>query len=183
MDHASRVDAAVKGHRTPLLNFIRRRIRNESDAEDILQDVFYQLAASYNILEPIENLTAWLFTVARNRITDWYRKRKHVPVSENSGNSDDEGPLTLDELLFDPDDNPERAFWRSMVWSDLGAALDDLPDKQRDVFIWHELEGRSFRDIAELTGEPINTLLSRKRYAVLVLRDRLQELYDELENP
>ncbi len=183
MEVAARVDAAVKGHRRPLLEFIKRRIRNGSDAEDVLQDVFYQLAASYSVLEPIENLTAWLFTVARNRITDRYRKRRNVTWPQEREEAGQNGPMSLEEVLFDPEDGPDRAYFRSMVWTELGAALDDLPDEQRDVFVWHELEGRSFREIAEWTGVPVNTLLSRKRYAVLALRERLQELYDELENP
>ncbi len=183
MEYAARVDAAVKGHRGSLLDFIRRRIRNASDAEDILQDVFYQLAASYSVVEPIENLTAWLFAVARNRITDWYRKRRQAAWPQESEDVGPHGPTNLEEVLFDPEDGPDRAYWRSVVWSELGTALDDLPDEQRDVFVWHELEGRSLREIAERTGVRVNTLLSRKRYAVLALRERLQELYDELENP
>ena len=172
------VDRAARAERTRLLEFIRRRVRNETDAEDLLQDVFYQLATSYNVAEPIENLTAWLFTVARNKITDWYRKRKPVlaPVQQ-----DEEGPLNLEEILFDPNDSPDLAFWRSSVWSELSEALEDLPEEQRMVFIWNELEGRSFREISAMTGVPMNTLLSRKRYAVLYLREQLQELYNELE--
>ena len=131
--------------------------------------------------EPIENLTAWLFTVARNKITDWYRKRRPVALRE-SGDEIGEGvPINLEEILFDLQDGPDRAYWRSTVWSELAEALDELPEEQRAVFVWHELEGHSFKEIAELTGEPINTLLSRKRYAVLALRERLQDLYDELE--
>lgn len=183
MEYAARVDAAVKGHRRPLLDFIRRRIRNASEAEDLLQDVFYQLAASYSVVEPIENLTAWLFAVARNRITDWYRKRRQAAWPQGSGDVGPRGPTNLEEVLFDPEDGPDRAYMRSLVWSELGTALDDLPDEQRDVFVWHELEGRSFKEIAGRTGVPVNTLLSRKRYAVLALRERLRELYDELENP
>jgi RNA polymerase sigma factor (sigma-70 family) len=159
-----------------LLAFIRRRIRDESEAEDILQDVFYQLAASYSVTEPIENLTSWLFTVARNRITDWYRR--HRPAArDHSGSPDPE------ELLLDARSGPDLAYWQSAVWSELAEALDELPEEQRTVFVQHELEGRSFRDLAEATGVPLNTLLSRKRYAVLFLRERLQDLYDELASP
>jgi RNA polymerase sigma factor (sigma-70 family) len=158
-------------------------MRNESDAEDILQDVFYQLAASYSVTEPIENLTAWLFTVARNKITDWYRKRRPVALHERGDEIVEGVPTNPGEILFDLQDGPDRAYWRSTVWSALAEALDELPEEQRAVFVWHELEGRSFKEIAVLTGEPMNTLLSRKRYAVLALRERLQDLYDELEIP
>jgi RNA polymerase sigma factor (sigma-70 family) len=172
----------VKSQRKRLFDFIRRRIRSESDAEDILQDVFYQLVSSYSVTEPIENLTAWLYTVARNRITDWYRKRRAVPLPDGGESGITNGPLILDEILFDPQDSPDSVYWRSMVWQELADALDELPERQRAVFVWHELEGRSFKEIAEMTGEPINTLLSRKRYAVLELRKRLQDVYDELEH-
>ena len=175
------LDETVRKQRSRLFDFIRRRIRSESDAEDILQDVFYQLAASYSVTEPIENLSAWLFTVARNRITDWYRRRRAVAVQQNDHEGELSGPLNLEEILFDPQDGPDRAYWRSAVWSELAEALDELPDEQRAVFVWHELEGRSFKEMAETTGESVNTLLSRKRYAVLALRERLRELYDELE--
>jgi RNA polymerase sigma factor (sigma-70 family) len=172
----------VQAERRRLFDFIRRRIRDERDAEDILQDVFYQLVTSYSVTDPIENLTAWLFTVARNKIIDWYRKRRSAALTEQQIEREEEGPLNLEEILFDPQDQPDRAYWRSTVWSELAEALDDLPEEQRQVFVWHELEGRSFKEMAEMTGEPINTLLSRKRYAVLAIRERLQELYDEIEN-
>ncbi len=174
------LEKTVQTERPRLFDFIRSRIRDERDAEDILQDVFYQLVTSYSVTEPIENITAWLFTVARNKIIDWYRKRRNVTFTDQQ--IEGEGTLNLEEILFDPLDRPDRAYWRSTVWSELAEALDDLPREQREVFVWHELEGRSFKEMAEMTGEPINTLLSRKRYAVLALRERLQELYDEIEN-
>jgi RNA polymerase sigma factor (sigma-70 family) len=173
------VHAAVRTERKRLLEFIRRRVRTEEDAEDILQDVFYQLVTSYDVTEPIEKLTSWLFTVARNKIIDWYRKRRpggSLGTDEETGE-----PLNLEEILFDPTQNPDEVYARSLVWTELSGALDDLPDEQRQVFVMHELEGRSFKEIAEITGEPINTLLSRKRYAVLRLRESLQELYDEFQ--
>ena len=179
-DSAAELDRAMRSERKRLLDFIRRRVRNQSDAEDILQDVFYQLVTSYSVTEPIEKLTAWLFTVARNKIIDWYRKRRPESLPSDPGDLD--APLNLEEILFDPRQNPDRVYARSLVWSELSEALDELPDEQRDVFVMHELEGRSFKEIAELTGEPINTLLSRKRYAVLFLREQLQELYDEMEH-
>jgi len=179
-ESAAELDRTMRSERKRLLDFIRKRVRNQSDAEDILQDVFYQLVTSYSVTEPIEKLTAWLFTVARNKIIDWYRKRRPEALPSDPGDQD--SPLNLEEILFDPRQNPDRVYARSLVWSELSDALDELPDEQRDVFVMHELEGRSFKEIAELTGEPINTLLSRKRYAVLFLREQLQELYNEIEN-
>jgi RNA polymerase sigma factor (sigma-70 family) len=177
---AATLDQTVRSERKRLLDFIRKRVRNQSDAEDILQDVFYQLATSYSVTEPIEKMTAWLFTVARNKIIDWYRKRR--PDSLPAASDDSSAPLNLEEILFDPRQNPDRVYARSLVWTELSEALDELPDEQREVFVMHELEGRSFKEIAEITGEPLNTLLSRKRYAVLFLREQLQELYEETEN-
>ena len=177
---ATTLDQTVRSERKRLLDFIRKRVRNQSDAEDILQDVFYQLAMSYSVTEPIEKMTAWLFTVARNKIIDWYRKRR--PDSLPADQDDPSAPLNLEEILFDPRQNPDRVYARSLVWTELSDALDELPDEQREVFVMHELEGRSFKEIAEITGEPLNTLLSRKRYAVLFLREQLQELYKETEN-
>jgi RNA polymerase sigma factor (sigma-70 family) len=155
-------------------------VRNPADAEDILQDVLYQLASSYSVTEPIEQLTSWLFKVTRNKIIDWYRKRKldALPLDPEEPSA----PIGLDEILFDPTQDPDTLFARSTVWTELADALDEMPEAQRSVFVMHELEGRSFKDIARITGEPINTLLSRKRYAVLFLREKLQELYDEFRN-
>jgi RNA polymerase sigma factor (sigma-70 family) len=174
------IQEAVASERIRLGEFIRRRVRHAEDAEDILQDVFAQLVSSYSVTEPIEKLTAWLFTVARNKIIDWYRKKRPEPLPRSA--SDPTQPLNLEDVLFDPRENPDKVFARSMVWTELADALDELPDEQRDVFVLHELEGKSFKEIVEMTGEPLNTLLSRKRYAVLRLRDRLQELYDDIEH-
>ena len=173
-------EAAVRAERKRLFDFIRRRVRTEEDAEDILQDVFYQFVASYSVTEPIEKLTSWLFTVARNKIIDWYRKRR--PGGLNREDDETGEPLNLEDILFDPTQNPDDVYARSLVWTELAGALDELPEEQREVFVMHELEGRSFKEIAEITGERINTLLSRKRYAVLHLRESLQELYDEFQN-
>ena len=181
---AAAADAAFRSERKRLFDFIRRRVRTEADAEDILADVFYQMIASYSVTEPIEKMTSWLLTVARNRIIDWYRKRK----PESFRQRDDEIalplnlPLNLEDILFDPGQNPDVLYERSLLWTELADALEDLPDEQRDVFVMHELEGKSFKEIAEITGEPVNTLLSRKRYAVLYLREALQELYDDFYN-
>jgi RNA polymerase sigma factor (sigma-70 family) len=177
------VESTVQKERKRLLDFIRRRVRTEEDAEDILQDVFYQLITSYSVTQPIEKLTAWLFTVARSKIVDWYRKRKHqVSSLDAQGKEGPEGPLNLEDILYDPTLNPDEVYARSLVWTELADELEELPEEQREVFVMHELEGKSFKEIAEVTGEPINTLLSRKRYAVLQLRERLQELYYEFQN-
>ena len=175
---SARAEASFRSERRRLFEFIRRRVRTTEDAEDILQDVFQQLAASASIAEPIEHVTAWLFTVARNKVIDWYRKRK--PQSMPRSFDDETLPLDLEETLFDPTQDPEELYFRSLFWSELAEALDDLPPEQREVFVMHELEGKSFREIAKHTGAPVNTLLSRKRYAVLFLRERLQELYDDV---
>ena len=179
-DTDAAVGRAVTSERKRLFDFIRRRVGTEEDAEDILQDVFLQLASSSNITEPIEHLTAWLFTVARNKVIDWYRKKRPKSLSFDEDTTD--GPLSVREILFDPSQDPDQVFARSLVWTELAEALDELPEEQKMVFVMHELEGKSFKEIAAMTGEPINTLLSRKRYAVLFLRDRLQDLYDEFES-
>ena len=181
---AAAADAAFRSDRRRLFDFIRRRVRTEADAEDILADVFYQMVASYSVTEPIEKMTSWLLTVARNKIIDWYRKRKPESFRQREDESalPSNLPLNLEDILFDPGQNPDVLYERSQLWTELADALEDLPVEQRDVFIMHELEGISFKEIAEITGEPVNTLLSRKRYAVLYLREALQELYDEFYN-
>lgn len=179
------IQETVRKERKRLLDFIRQRVKSEEDAEDILQDVFYQFVNAYRMMEPIEKVTSWLFTVARNRITDLYRKKKAetfsnlLPVTDEA-NEDDATGYFLDELMQDASETPEAQYMRSLVWDTLNAALEELPAEQRDVFNNHELEGMSFKEIAAQTGQPVNTLLSRKRYAVLHLRERLQTLYDEL---
>ncbi|HWP82369.1 MAG TPA: RNA polymerase sigma factor [Bacteroidota bacterium] len=178
-DRNASLKQAVEQERPRLLRFIRRRVRTEEDAEDILQDVLYQLVSSFSVTEPIEKLTSWLFTVAKNKIIDWYRKRRPEPMPTEQ--EDASLPINLEDILFDPTQNPEELYYRSIVWTELADVLDELPPEQREVFALHELEGRSFKEIAELTGEPINTLLSRKHYAVLYLRERLQELYEEFQ--
>jgi RNA polymerase sigma factor (sigma-70 family) len=172
-------EQTFRTERKRLFDFIRRRVRTEEDAEDILSDVFYQLISSYNVTEPIEKMTSWLFTVARNKIIDWYRKKR--PESLPRDLNDPSMPLNLEDILYDPTQNPDEVYARSLVWTELAEALDELPEEQKQVFVMHELEGKSFKEIAEITGEPQNTLLSRKRYAVLYLREQLQELYDEFE--
>lgn len=172
-------EQTFRAERKRLLDFIRRRVRTEEDAEDILSDVFYQLISSYSVTEPIEKMTSWLFTVARNKIIDWYRKKR--PGSLPRDEHDPSLPLNLEDILYDPTQNPDQVYARSLVWTELADALDELPDEQKKVFVMHELEGKSFKEIADVTGEPVNTLLSRKRYAVLFLREKLQELYNEFD--
>jgi RNA polymerase sigma factor (sigma-70 family) len=179
-DRNSSIEQTVHAEHKRLFDFIRKRVRNRADAEDILQDVFYELVTGYSVTEPIEKVTSWLFTVARNKIIDWYRKQRHESLPADADNPD--APLNLEEILFDPAQGPDETYARSLVWPELADALDELPEEQREVFVMHELEGRSFKEIAEATGEPINTLLSRKRYAVLFLRERLQELYNDIRN-
>jgi RNA polymerase sigma factor (sigma-70 family) len=171
-------ERAVRTQGSRLLEFIRKRVRTDEDAEDILQDVFYRLVASYNVTEPIEQLGAYLFTLARNRITDWYRKKKALPLPAGSGGG--EAAVNPEDVIFNPDPGPDLLLDASFISRELADALADLPEEQREVFVMHELEGRSFREIAQLTGEPLNTLLSRKRYAVLALREALREMYQEI---
>ena len=180
-ERTARIVEAARHERQRLRDFIRRRVSTDEDAEDIVQDVFYQLAASYSVTAPIEKLTAWLFKVARNKVIDLYRKRK--PSTPLAGDRDDSGggPLNLEEILFDRSQSPDEVYARSVVWQELTGALDELPEEQRQVFVMHELEGKSFKEIAEETGENLNTLLSRTRYAVLFLRERLKELYDDIQ--
>ncbi len=161
-----------------LLGFIRKRVRNEADAEDILQDVFYQFIGN---AEPIEQLTSWLFTVTRNKIIDKQRKQKPDLIEDVYTDTEEES-LNWSEFFFDANDNPETEYLRSLFWEALNSALDELPEEQKLVFVLNELEGVPFKIIAEQTGETINTLISRKHYAVLHLRERLQVLRDDLLN-
>jgi RNA polymerase sigma factor (sigma-70 family) len=169
----------VKREQSRLRNFIRRRVPDPLDAEDILQEVFYQLVEANRLLMPIEHVTGWLFRVARNRIIDLFRKKKPESFSDAAVASDDGELLRLEDLLPSPDAGPGALYARSVLLEELEFALDELPDEQREVFVGHELEGRSFKEMAAETGVNVNTLLSRKRYAVLHLRERLQSIYDE----
>lgn len=173
------ITEVINDYSKRLLGFIRKRVSNEADAEDILQDVFYQLIGN---TQPIEQLTGWLFTVARNKITD--KKRKHKPelIEDIFSDTDGDEMLGWAELFFDADNNPETDYLRSLFWETLNNALNELPEDQKTVFVLNELEDVSFKEISERTGVPVNTLLSRKRYAVLHLRERLQTLRNELLN-
>ena len=181
-DRNNEITAAVLRERSKLASFIRQRVRDASDAEDILQDVFHDFVRAYRLPEPIEKASAWLFRVARNRIVDRFRKKRTQPASGVTADPDEsESEYRLDLALPALDAGPEAMFARSLVLTALQRALDELPPDQRDVFIAHEIEGSSFKDIALQSGVAINTLLARKRYAVLHLRTRLQTLYDELD--
>jgi RNA polymerase sigma factor (sigma-70 family) len=173
----------IKNYGARLQGFIRKRVRNSEDADDILQEVYYQLADADRLLKPIDQMAAWLFTVARNRITDLYRKKKTESMPEFFAETEDEGSFReLRNLMFDNGSTPEDDYLRSLVWIELEKALDELPEEQRLVFELTELKGLSFKEISKQTGVTVNTLISRKRYAVLVLRERLQLIYDELIN-
>ena len=168
----------VKREQSRLRNFIRRRVPDEFDAEDVLQDVFYRLVEANRLLMPIDHVTGWLFQVARNRITDLFRKKKPENFSDVAVETADDA-LLLEDLLPSPDAGPDALYARSVLLDELEDALDELPEEQRQVFIGHEIEGLSFKEMAVETGVSVNTLLGRKRNAVLHLRERLQGVYDE----
>jgi RNA polymerase sigma factor (sigma-70 family) len=172
-----RISEVVRREKARLTNFIRKRVRDPRDAEDILQEVFYELVEANRLLMPIEHVTGWLFRVARNRITDLFRKKK--PEAPSDVGEEDGEALRLEELLPSPDAGPDAVYARSVILSELEFALDELPEEQREVFVAHEIEGQSFKEISAVTGVSVNTLLSRKRYALLHLRERLQSIYDD----
>jgi RNA polymerase sigma factor (sigma-70 family) len=174
-----RISAQVVRERGRLRDFIRRRVADPGEAEDILQEVFSELVESYLLMKPVEHVGAWLFRVARNRITDLFRKRKTEALRDLASGVDGEEPGGVEELLPSPDAGPEAAYARSVLLEELDAALGELPEAQRQVFIAHELEGRSFKELSAESGVSVNTLLSRKRYAVLHLRQRLQAIYED----
>ena len=174
-----RITETISRDEPRLRSFIRRRVADPRDAEDILQDVFYELVEANRLLMPIEHVTAWLYRVARNRITDLFRKKKPVAFSETVVESEEGELLQIEDLLPSPDAGPEALYFRNALLDELELALDELPVEQREVFVAHELEGRSFKQMAADTGLSLNTLLSRKRYAVLHLRERLGAIYDD----
>jgi|ERR1051326_4673216 len=173
------ISEAVEEQRLRLRNFIRRRVADPGEVEDILQDVFFELVEAYRVMKPIEAVGAWLFRVARNRIIDGFRKKRPELLQDLSTAREDGEMLSIEEMLPSPDAGPEAAYARSVLLEELESALEELPAEQREVFIAHEIEGRSFKDLAAETGVSLNTLLSRKRYAVLHLRRRLQSVYEE----
>ncbi|SNS47556.1 RNA polymerase sigma factor, sigma-70 family [Granulicella rosea] len=175
IDEQDRIIAEALSRDEPRLrSFIRNRVLDTADAEDVLQDVFYEFIQTYRLLKPVEQATAWLFRVARNRITDLFRRQKVVSLASPAGSEDD--VQTLADLLPSDDAGPDAIYARNLLFDALDEALDELPDAQREVFIAHELLGRSFQELSDETGTSVNTLLSRKRYAVLHLRKRLQEM-------
>lgn len=174
-----RITETISRDEPRLRGFIRRRVADPRDAEDILQDVFYELVEANRLLMPIEHVTAWLYRVARNRITDLFRKKKPVAFSETVVEGEEGELLRFEDLLPSPDAGPEALYFRNALLDELELALDELPAEQREVFVAHEIEGRSFKQMAAETGLSLNTLLSRKRYAVLHLRERLGAIYDD----
>jgi RNA polymerase sigma factor (sigma-70 family) len=179
LEQDERISEVVRREQSRLRNFIRRRVPDPRDAEDILQDVFYELVEANRLLMPIEHVTGWLFRVARNRITDLFRTKKPGSFSDAAVGDQENELLQLEDLLPSPDAGPEALYASGVLLEALELAIDELPEEQREVFVAHELEGRTFKEMAAETGVSVNTLLSRKRYAVRHLRERLQRLYDE----
>jgi RNA polymerase sigma factor (sigma-70 family) len=175
------ISEIVAEQRGRLRKFIRRRVPDPSDAEDIVQEVFYELVEANRLLMPIEHVTGWLFRVARNRITDLFRKKKPVAFSDAAVEGEAGELLRIEDLLPSPDAGPEALYFRNVLLDELEYALSELPREQREVFVAHELEGRSFKELSAESGVNVNTLLARKRYGVLHLRERLQSIYDDLE--
>ncbi|MGO9616371.1 MAG: RNA polymerase sigma factor [Bryobacteraceae bacterium] len=179
LEQDQRISEVVKREQSRLRNFIRRRVPDPRDAEDILQDVFYELVEANRLLMPIDHVTGWLFRVARNRITDLFRKKKPESLSDAAVADQNDELLRLEDLLPSPAAGPDALYARSVLLEELEMAVDELPEEQRAVFVAHELEGRTFKEMAAETGVSVNTLLARKRYAVLHLRERLRAVYDE----
>jgi RNA polymerase sigma factor (sigma-70 family) len=179
LEQDQRIADVVEREQSRLSSFIRRRVPDPRDAEDILQDVFYELVEANRLLMPIDHVTGWLFRVARNRITDFFRKKRPESFSETAVTSEDDELLQLEDLLPSPDAGPDALYARHVLLDELELAVDELPEEQRDVFVGHEFDGRSFKEMAAETGVSVNTLLSRKRYAVRHLRERLQRIYDD----
>jgi len=178
-----RIEKLIEEEQGRLLGFIRKRVRQEEDARDIAQDVYYQLTTGFDDIRSVASLTSWLFTVARNRITDYFRKSKAELLSDQvQGGSDDGGsPLMLEDILPALTRSPEDEYMRGVIWEAIEASLERLPEAQREVFVLNEFEDLSFKEISAITGEGINTLLSRKRYAVTYLREQLRELYTQIK--
>ena len=181
LEQDQRVAEVIKREQCRLRNFIRLRVADPSDVEDILQDVFYKLVEANRLLMPIDHITGWLFRVARNRIIDLFRRTKTERFGDRLSINEQDDELRFEDLLPSPDAGPDAQYTRKVLLDELELAIDELPKEQREVFVAHELEGRSFEQIAKETGVSLNTLLSRKRYAVLRLRRRLQSIYDELK--
>jgi RNA polymerase sigma factor (sigma-70 family) len=177
-DH--KIAEVIAEQRPRLRSFIRRRVPNEADAEDLLQEVFYELVQAHRLLQPIDYVTGWLYQVARNRITDLFRKKKPEPFADRALEDDEGQMLAFEDMLPSPDAGPDALYVRGLLLDELELALDELPAEQRAIFVAHEIEGRSFKELSAESGVSVNTLLSRKRYAVLHLRHRLQSFHDDL---
>jgi RNA polymerase sigma factor (sigma-70 family) len=173
------ISEVIVKERSRLRSFIRKRVPNQADVEDLLQDVFYELIEAYRLLTPIDHVTGWLFSVARNRITDLFRKKKPENFPDVGVDDEDSEHLHFEDLLPSPDDGPEALYIRHALLDEMKRALAELPQEQREIFVAHELEGRSFKELSSESGVSVNTLLSRKRYAVLHLRQRLQNIHEE----
>ena len=179
MEQDRKIAEIVSQQRSRLGNFSRRRVPNPADAEDLLQEVLFELVQAHRLIMPIETVTGWLYRVARNRITDLFRKKKPELFIDTAIEDETGDLLAFEDLLPSPDDGPEALYFRRVLLDELNAAIDELPPEQRTVFVAHELEGRSFDELAQETGVNRNTLLARKRYAVLHLRKRLQAVHDD----
>ncbi|MBX7186222.1 MAG: sigma-70 family RNA polymerase sigma factor [Vicinamibacteria bacterium] len=182
LEQDRRISEVVDSERSRLRSFIRRRVPDPRDVEDVLQDVFQELVEANRLLMPIDHVAGWLFRVARNRIIDLFRKKRPANFSDFAGSGEDGEQLRLEDLLPSPDAGPEALYSRRVLLEELALALDELPEDQRSVFVAHEIDGRSFKEISEETGVGVNTLLSRKRYAVLRLRERLRAVYEDITN-
>jgi RNA polymerase sigma factor (sigma-70 family) len=182
-DNSKQIEDTIKSERGKLFSFIRKRVSVKEDAEDILQEVLLQLVSGFEEIEFIERISAWLIKVARNKIYDFYRKKKAVKFSDaqiNSEESDSDEPLTLADILPDLSSLPDEIYWQNLIWDEVEDALDEMPEEQKEVFVMHEYNGLSFKEISKITNTPVNTLLSRKRYAIMFLRKKLKNLYKEL---
>jgi RNA polymerase sigma factor (sigma-70 family) len=178
LEQDQQISEVVRREQSRLRNFIRRRVPDASEAEDILQDVFYELVEANRLLMPIDHVTGWLYRVARNRIVDLFRKKKPESFGDLALEDEEGERLQIEEMLPAPDAGPEALYVRNVLLEELEFALEELPAEQREVFVAHEFEGLSFKELAAASGVSVNTLLSRKRYAVLYLRKRLQDIYD-----
>ncbi|MDR3626156.1 MAG: sigma-70 family RNA polymerase sigma factor [Ignavibacteriaceae bacterium] len=179
------IEKTIKKESGKLFNFIRKSVPTKEDAEDILQDVFYQFVSAFEEIEFMDRISSWLYRVAQNRIIDSRRKKSTSPLPEEkvifSGDDNDE-PITLAEIIPDVSGLPDEVYWRNLIWEEIEASLDEMPEEQKAVFVLNEFEGLSFKEISKIVNEPVNTLLSRKRYAVLYLRKSLKYLFEELKN-
>ena len=175
----TKISEVVEQEGKRLLNFIRRSIPDDGEAEDLLQDVYYQLIEQYRSMKPIGHMTGWLYRVTRNRITDWFRKKRSITESALEAPGEEDYRF-LDSIAASANEGSETTFTRQLILDALSEALEELPEEQRDVFVWHELEGRPFAEISKETGIKVNTLISRKRYAILYLREQLEEVYRDI---